>query len=102
MGYRSVISLDAMSGDLGAEVVVRAAVTSLEKHPDLELVLVGNESELSSLVRRIAGNEKRLRVVHASEVVHMSDPPTDAVRKKKNSSMRVAIDLVKASGVRER
>ena len=85
-----------MSGDLGAEVVVRAAVASLEKHTGLELVLVGDQAELSTLVTRIAGDEKRLRIVHASEVVSMCDSPSDAVRKKKNSSMRVAIDLVKS------
>jgi glycerol-3-phosphate acyltransferase PlsX len=85
-----------MSGDLGAEVVVRAAVASLEKHTGLELILVGDQAELSTLVQRIAGDEKRLRIMHASEIVSMCDSPSDAVRKKKNSSMRVAIDLVKA------
>jgi glycerol-3-phosphate acyltransferase PlsX len=85
-----------MSGDLGAEVVVRAAIASLAKHAGLELILVGDEHQLSTLVSRMARDEKRLRIVHASEVVNMSDPPTDAVRKKKDSSMRVAIDLVKS------
>ena len=96
MGPQSTISLDAMSGDLGAEVVVRAAAASLEKHTGLELVLVGDREELSGLVTRIVGNEPRLRVVHATEVVSMTDAPKDAVRRKKDSSMRVAIDLVKS------
>ncbi|HNP34593.1 MAG TPA: phosphate acyltransferase PlsX [Woeseiaceae bacterium] len=95
MGARSIISLDAMSGDLGAEVVVRAAFASLQKYTNLELILVGDEVELNELVKRIVGDEARLSIVHASEVVVMSDAPGDAVRKKKNSSMRVAIDLVK-------
>ena len=85
-----------MSGDLGAEVVVRAANASLQKHADLELVLVGDEAILNDLVTRIVGNEPRLRVRHASQVVLMADAPADAVRKKKDSSMRVAIDLVKS------
>ncbi len=85
-----------MSGDLGAEVVVRAAHATLAKHPAIELVLVGDESRLTELVSRIVGdNEPRLRIVHASEVVEMTDAPADAVRKKKDSSMRVAINLVK-------
>ena len=96
MGPQSTISLDAMSGDLGAEVVVRAAAASLEKHTGLELILVGDREELSGLVTRIVGNEPRLRVVHATEVVSMTDAPKDAVRRKKDSSMRVAIDLVKS------
>ena len=85
-----------MSGDLGAEVVVRAARASLNKHPDLELTLVGDNAVLRDLVTRIVGDEPRLRIVHASEIVQMSDAPAEAVRRKKDSSMRVALDLVKA------
>jgi len=91
----SIISLDAMSGDLGAEVVVRAAKISLDKHPHLHLILVGDEAELTSLVTRIVGKETRLAIHAASEVVAMSEGPADALRKKKDSSMRVAINLVK-------
>ena len=85
-----------MSGDLGAEVVVRAAYASLQKYTRLELILVGDQEELSDLVTRIVGNEPRLRIVNASEVVEMTDGPADSIRKKKDSSMRVAIDLVKS------
>jgi hypothetical protein len=84
-----------MSGDLGAEVVVRAAYQALRKNPGLELLLVGDKDELQGHVTRIVGDEPRLSIVHASEVVEMSDTPVDAMRKKKDSSMRVAIDLVK-------
>jgi glycerol-3-phosphate acyltransferase PlsX len=85
-----------MSGDLGAEVVVRAAGATLEKHTGLELILVGDEVELRDLVTRIVGDETRLSIVHASEVVEMSDSPVDALRKKKDSSMRVALNLVRS------
>lgn len=85
-----------MSGDLGAEVVVRAVAASLEKYSNLELVLVGDDTELNRLVTRIIGRDGRLRIVPAAEVVTMSDSPRDAVRHKKDSSMRVAIDLVKS------
>jgi glycerol-3-phosphate acyltransferase PlsX len=84
-----------MSGDLGAEVVVRAAVASLEKHPNLALVLIGNEAELRGLVTRLTGMDTRLTIRHATEVVGMSESPAEALRKKKDSSMRVAIDMVK-------
>jgi len=96
VGIQSTIAIDAMSGDLGAEVVVRAAAASLEKHTNLELVLVGDERQLGDLVTRIVGADQRLRIVHASEVVSMRDSPTEAVRRKKDSSMRVAIELVKS------
>jgi glycerol-3-phosphate acyltransferase PlsX len=96
VGNHSIISIDAMSGDLGAEVVVRAAAESLGKYSNIELILVGDEAELSGLVKRIIGSDNRLRILHATEVVTMSDSPRDAVRHKKDSSMRVAIDLVKS------
>ncbi len=92
----SVIALDAMSGDLGAEVVVRAAVASLERHSHLRLILVGDEFELAGHVARLAESTKRLEIRHASEVVSMKDAPADTLRKKKDSSMRVALNLVKA------
>ncbi len=84
-----------MSGDLGAEVVVRAANACLERHPNLELILVGDEEELRGHVTRIVGNQNRLSLRNATEVVAMSEAPADALRKKKDSSMRVAINLVK-------
>ncbi|NIL92975.1 MAG: phosphate acyltransferase PlsX [Woeseiaceae bacterium] len=84
-----------MSGDLGAEVVVRAAHAALTEHPNIELLLVGDKAVLEHHVTRIVGEEPRLAIVHASQVVEMSDSPVDAMRKKKDSSMRVAIDLVK-------
>jgi len=84
-----------MSGDFGAEVVVRAAHRTLEEHPNLELILVGDENELRGHVTRIVGRQERLSLRHASEVVGMSEAPAEALRKKKDSSMRVAINLVK-------
>jgi len=84
-----------MSGDLGAEVVVRAARTALEKHPNLRLVLVGDGEELAGHITRIVGEEKRLTIRQSTEVVGMSESPADALRKKKDSSMRVAINMVK-------
>jgi len=84
-----------MSGDLGAEIVVRAAKTCLDRHTNLELILVGDEKELKGHVMRIVGDDVRLQIRNATEVVAMSETPTDALRKKKNSSMRVAINLVK-------
>jgi glycerol-3-phosphate acyltransferase PlsX len=85
-----------MSGDLGAEIVVSAAAATLKKYANLDLILVGDEKELDGLAGRIVSNESRLRIEHASEVVAMSEPPADALRKKKDSSMRVAINLVKS------
>lgn len=85
-----------MSGDRGAEVVVRAANAALGEYAGLELILVGDEAVLRDLVTRIVGDEPRLSIVHASEVVAMGESPIEALRKKKDSSMRVALNLVKS------
>jgi glycerol-3-phosphate acyltransferase PlsX len=84
-----------MSGDLGAEIVVRAAKRTLDEHAGLELILVGDETEIAGHVTRIVGDEPRLSIRNATEVVGMSEAPADALRKKKDSSMRVAINAVK-------
>ena len=58
-----------MSGDLGAEVVVRAAASTLQKHTGLELLLVGDRDQLNDLIKRIVGDEQRMRVVDRKSVV---------------------------------
>ena len=87
------IAVDAMSGDYGAEVAVPAALDVLASTPDLRLLLVGRGEVLRPLLRTAPTG--RWTVVEASEVVGMDERPQDAVRRKKNSSMRVAINLVK-------
>ena len=96
MAKDPVISLDAMSGDLGAAVVVRAAKLCLDRHPRLRVILVGDNDELQSLVSSIIGVESRVSIRASSEVVDMSEAPVEALRRKKDSSMRVAINLVKS------
>jgi glycerol-3-phosphate acyltransferase PlsX len=95
MGEKT-IALDAMGGDFGPVVTVGAAKLALQRIPDIELVLVGNSAQLEAELQRIGlAGEKRVRVHHASEVVSMDDLPAVALKKKKDSSMRVAINLVK-------
>jgi len=94
MSKAVTISLDAMGGDHGADVVVAAALEYLKGDQDTTLILVGPEQELRSK----AGPHPyadRLRFHHASQRVEMDELPSKALRNKKDSSMRVAIDLVK-------
>jgi glycerol-3-phosphate acyltransferase PlsX len=91
------LALDAMGGDYGPPVVAPAALALLARHPDLTLILVGQEEVVrAELARRHKGDHPRIVLKHASEVVGMADPPALAVRVKKDSSMRVAINLVKS------
>lgn len=90
------IALDAMGGDHGASVVVPAALTMLRRDSRLNLILVGDQATLESyLGKNKAKLSNRLTITHASQVVGMDEAPTSALRTKKNSSMRVALNLVK-------
>ena len=88
------IAVDAMSGDHGARVTVPAAIDVLADNQDLRLLLVGRAGDLEPLLRGGAAGG-RCEIVEASEVVGMDERPKDAVRKKKNSSMRIAVNLVR-------
>lgn len=96
MPERVCISLDAMGGDFGAPVVVPAAVEFVNEDPDIELILVGREAQIREQLANHKFDAERLRVHNATEEVSMDELPSKALRGKKDSSMRVSIDLVKA------
>jgi len=85
-----------MGGDHGPSVTIPGALAFLKQQPQAQLVLVGLEEQVrAELKKHHADNNPRLSVKHASEVVAMDDPIEVALRRKKDSSMRVAIELVK-------
>jgi glycerol-3-phosphate acyltransferase PlsX len=96
MGSDITIALDAMGGDLGPEIVVPAVKKAASAYPDVSFILVGDEATLAPAVEKaaLAGNP-RVRIQHASQKVEMDELPSSALRNKKDSSMRVALDLVK-------
>jgi glycerol-3-phosphate acyltransferase PlsX len=90
------VAVDAMGGDHGPSVTVPAAARFLRAHPDARVILVGREDVLSPAIAALrAAVRQRMRVIAASEVVEMHEPPGDALRRKKDSSMRVAVNLVR-------
>lgn len=89
-----------MGGDHGPGVTVAAAKQALKEIPAINLVLVGKQDELQKEIEALQlGDETRISIRHASEVVAMDESPVLALKKKKDSSMRVAIDLVKEGKV---
>ena len=94
MSEQITIALDAMGGDFGAAVVVPAALKFLRNNGDVNLILVGREEVIQ---QELEGKryDARLEVKHATQEVEMSELPSKALRGKKDSSMRVALDLVK-------
>ena len=90
------VAIDCMGGDHGPHVTVPAALEFQRAHPDVDVVLIGLRDALEAeLEANGATQGPRLRVHHATEVVAMDEPPAQALRYKKDSSMRVAINLVK-------
>jgi len=94
------LAIDCMGGDHGPRVTVAAALEFLAASPDASVVLVGQGDAIDAqLHRRKAKQDARLRdriqVRHAVEVIAMDEPPAQALRSKKDSSMRIAVDLVK-------
>ncbi|GAB4463831.1 MAG: phosphate acyltransferase PlsX [Burkholderiaceae bacterium] len=89
------IAIDCMGGDHGVDVTVPAALGFLRREHDAALLLVGRCDQIESRLAAAGGLRSRIEVVHADEVVAMDEPPAQALRGKRNSSMRVAINLVK-------
>ncbi len=90
------LAIDAMGGDHGPHVIIPAALLALASDADLSIILVGLTADIESeLKAQKASTGKRLRIHHASELVGMDESPQGALKNKKDSSMRVAINLVK-------
>jgi glycerol-3-phosphate acyltransferase PlsX len=90
------VAVDAMGGDHGPAVTIPAALAFLEETPDARVILVGLPAPCeAALAKSRSPARDRVSMQAATEVVAMDEPPADALRKKKDSSMRVAINLVK-------
>ena len=91
----TVIAVDVMGGDHGLSVTLPACAEFLHTHPDAGLLLVGNQTQIEpALAQYQLGLSDRCQIVHASEVVEMHEAVESALRRKKDSSMRVALELV--------
>jgi len=88
------IALDAMGGDFGPAVVVEGAVAAASEY-GLSSVLVGDRAAIEREIARLGARELPLSIHHASQVVGMAESPSQALRRKRDSSLRVAAELVK-------
>nr|WP_314478809.1 phosphate acyltransferase PlsX [uncultured Pseudomonas sp.] len=91
-----IIAIDAMGGDFGPRSIVQASIACLSATPSLHLTLVGQSSLLEELVSGVsAANRARLQILDATQVIGMDERPSQALRGKPDSSMRVALELVR-------
>ena len=92
------IAIDAMGGDYGIKVTIPASIQILQRFPQVNIILVGNAVGIKrSLAKLKKSNHPRLSVLNATESVEMDESPQSALKNKKNSSMRLAINLVKSN-----
>ena len=89
------LAVDAMGGDHGPSVTIPASINALSKYDQLHIILVGDKELIQIELQKNKYTNTRLSIQHASEVVEMDESPQIALKNKKDSSMRVAINLIK-------
>ncbi|CAM8389347.1 PlsX Fatty acid/phospholipid biosynthesis enzyme [Candidatus Methylopumilus planktonicus] len=89
------LAVDAMGGDHGPSVTIPASINALSKYDQLHIILVGDQELIQTELQKNKYTNTRLSIQHASEVVEMDESPQSALKNKKDSSMRVAINLIK-------
>ena len=89
------IAVDCMGGDHGIKTTVPASLKFSKKNQGTKVILVGDEVAIGEELKKYKVDLSRFELIGADQVVTMEDEPTQALRNKRNSSMRVAIDLVK-------
>ncbi len=89
------VALDAMGGDFAPLETVKGAIEAIKNEPNLYVQLVGREADIKTELSKYEYNDKQIEIIHASEVIEMAEPPVMAIRKKKDSSIVKAMQLVK-------
>jgi phosphate acyltransferase len=89
------IAVDAMGGDHAPQAIVEGAILAAREYPKIEVILVGDKFRISALLNHVEKLPKSISIQHASEVIEMGESPLLGLRKKKDSSIAVAVQLVK-------
>ena len=94
--HQTTIAVDVMGGDHGLSITIPACLRAIKRNPDLKLLLTGDKNKITHHLKKHGYQSgSQIEVVHASEIVGMDELPSHALRNKKDSSMRVAINQVK-------
>ncbi len=89
------VALDAMGGDNAPAEIVKGAVDAISGRDDIKIFLVGQEDVVAKELSQYSFPKERIEVVDAPEVIEMAEPPVEAIRKKKQSSIVVGMNMVK-------
>ena len=94
MSETTIFALDAMGGDNAPQEIVKGAVNAIKQRKDIKVLLVGKEEILKDTLKAYEYPKEQLEIVNATEEIEMAEPPVLAIRRKKDSSMSVAMKLV--------
>ena len=89
------VALDAMGGDNAPVEIVKGAIDAISKRDDIKVLLVGQEEVVKKELAQYTYNSEQIEVINATEVIETAEPPVMAIRRKKDSSIVVAMNLVK-------
>ena len=89
------VAVDAMGGDNAPGEIIKGAVMAIQENNDIKVLLVGQEDVISKALSEYNYDKKQIEIVHAEEVITNNEAPVMAIRRKKNSSIVVALNLVK-------
>lgn len=92
---RTIVALDAMGGDNAPKEMIKGAVQALEKTDAVQVLLVGKEDVIRAELAQYTYDKARIEIVNATEVIETAEPPVNAIRRKKDSSIVVGMKLVK-------
>ena len=90
------IVVDAFGGDYSPEEIIYGVIDYIQQSSKTEIILTGNANKINEIFKENNFNSSRITIVDASEIITNNDSPVFAVREKKNSSMTVALDLLKS------
>ncbi|MDF2889376.1 MAG: fatty acid/phospholipid synthesis protein PlsX, partial [Lacrimispora sp.] len=89
------VAVDAMGGDYAPVQTVAGAVEAVNANKEIRVLLVGQEQMISEELAKHTFNKDQIQIVNATEVIETDEPPVNAIRKKKDSSIVVGMNLVK-------
>lgn len=89
------VAVDAMGGDNAPGEIIKGAVDAVNKRKDLKVLLVGRQALIENELKACTYEKEQIEVVNAEEVIETAEPPVNAIRKKKDSSIVVAMNMVK-------
>ena len=95
MSQKIRIAVDAMGGDYAPEEIVKGAVAATKENSEIKVILVGNDDAIKAVLEEMSYNREQVEVVHAAQVIYCEEAPVEAIRAKKDSSLVMAMKMVK-------